>query len=83
MTRIADLIDIGSDPLDAPLVKVQLVKDWMEIGEAREEGLDILCSEGQSINPETRRCSVSSVWVNRNSCAIDQTRRTVSRQQSP
>lgn len=62
------------DPLDAPLDKVQVVKGWIENGEAKEEVRDILCSEGRSINPKSGRCSASNARVNMNNCAIDQTR---------
>ena len=62
------------DPLAAPLDKVQLIKGWIEDGEAREEVQDILCSEGRTIDTKTKRCSASSAKVNLQNCSIDQSR---------
>lgn len=62
------------DPLNAPLDKVQIVKGWIEEGEAREEVQDILCSENRKVDPKTKRCAANGATVSLTNCAIDQNR---------
>ncbi len=59
-----------SDPLGAPLQRVQIIKGWLEEGEHREKVFDVACSDGQSIDPTTHRCPDNGALVNLDDCSI-------------
>ena len=59
-----------SDPLGAPLQRVQIIKGWLEEGEHREKVFDVACSDGQSIDPITHRCPDNGASVNLEDCSI-------------
>ena len=59
-----------SDPLGAPLQRVQIIKGWLEEGEQMEKVFDVACSDGQSVNLQTYRCPNNGAEVDRNDCSI-------------
>ena len=60
-----------SDPLGAPLQRVQIIKGWLEEGEHREKVFDIACSDNANINPTTHRCEDYDTNINLDDCSID------------
>jgi len=61
------------DPLEASLDKVQIIKGWVEDGEAKEEVRDIICSDNRAIDPATNRCAANDATINPANCAFDRT----------
>ena len=61
----------AKDPNSANLERLQIVKGWVEDGEAREEVYDIACSEG-TVDPETNRCPDNGSRVDISDCSITQ-----------
>jgi hypothetical protein len=59
------------DPLEAPLERLQIIKGWIENGEAHEKVFDIACADGRAPNPSTHRCSLASRLPNLNDCTIE------------
>ena len=59
-----------SDPLGAPLQRVQIIKGWIDKGEQREKVYDVACSDGQSVNSQTHRCPDNGATVNIDDCSI-------------
>ena len=59
-----------SDPLGAPLQRVQIIKGWLEEGEHREKVFDVACSDGQSVDSITHRCPDNGASVNVDDCSI-------------
>jgi hypothetical protein len=58
------------DDLAAPLQKIQMVKAWLEGGEAREQVVDIACSDGLVPDAATGRCPDNGAAVNLSDCSI-------------
>ena len=58
------------DPHSAPLQRLQIIKGWLENGEARERVYDIACSDGLTPDPETQRCPDNGAAVDPASCAF-------------
>ena len=67
-------ITAKKDPIDAPLDKIQVIKGWIENGEAMEEVMDVVCSENRKINNKSMRCETLKVDVDLTTCKIDQDR---------
>ena len=67
-------ISAKKDPIDAPLDKIQIIKGWMENGKAKEEVMDVVCSESRKINDNSKRCKSLNIEINLKTCAIDQDR---------
>jgi hypothetical protein len=59
-----------SDPLGAPLQRVQIIKGWIDKGEQQEKVYDVACSDGQSVNSQTHRCPDNGATVNIDDCSI-------------
>ena len=59
-----------SDPLGAPLQRVQIIKGWLADGEQREKVFDVACSDGQSVNLLNHRCPDNGAKVNLDDCSI-------------
>ena len=59
-----------SDPLGAPLQRVQIIKGWLEDGLHKEKVFDVACSDGLSVDPLTNRCPDNKAKVNLTDCAI-------------
>ena len=58
------------DALGAPLQRVQIVKGWIESGEAKEMVYDVACSDGGTTDPVTHRCPDNGAQVDLSTCAI-------------
>ena len=58
------------DDMAAPLQKIQMVKAWMEDGEAREQVTDIACSDGLVPDPASGRCPDNGAAVDLPTCNI-------------
>ena len=59
-----------ADPMSAPLQRIQMVKGWVENGEARESVMDIACSDGLQVDPATGRCPDNGASVDLADCSI-------------
>ena len=59
-----------SDPLGAPLQRVQIIKGWIDKGKQQEKVYDVACSDGQSVNSQTDRCPDNGATVNIDDCSI-------------
>ena len=58
------------DPHEGWLQRVQIVKGWVEDGEAMEQVYDVACSDGGSPDPATHRCPDNGARVNLADCSI-------------
>ena len=59
------------DPLDAPLQRVQMIKGWLDDqGVAQEAVVDIACSDGLSVDPDTGRCPDNGASVDLTTCTF-------------
>ena len=58
-----------SDPLGAPLQRIQIVKGWIEEGEHREKVYDVACSNGLTVDPITNRCPDNGARVDLKNCS--------------
>jgi hypothetical protein len=56
--------DVDSNPLQ----RLQVVKGWIEKGEARERVYDIACSDGLVVDPKTQRCPNNGALVSLKDC---------------
>ena len=54
----------------APLQRLQVIKGWVENGQANEQVFDVACSDGGAVDPETHRCPDSGAAVDLATCAI-------------
>ena len=58
------------DPLSAPLQRVQIIKDWVEISETMETVIDITCGDDQS--PIGGRSPDNGARVDLSNCAYSE-----------
>jgi hypothetical protein len=58
------------DPRSAPLQRLQVIKGWVEDGEARERVYDVACSDGLAPDPSTHRCPGNGAAVDLSDCSI-------------
>ena len=58
------------DPENAWLQRAQVIKGWLEDGEAKERVYDVVCSDGLEPDPETHRCDDNGAQVNLDDCSI-------------
>ena len=58
------------DPENAWLQRAQVIKGWLEDGEAQERVYDVVCSDGLEPDPETHRCDDNGAQVNLDDCSI-------------
>ena len=58
------------DPHEGWLQRLQIVKGWVEDGEAMEQVYDVACSDGGSPDPDTHRCPDNGARVNLADCSI-------------
>jgi hypothetical protein len=66
------LVWAGRDPDSAPLDRLQIVKGWVENGEAKEQVFDIACSNGARVNALDHRCPDNGATVDLETCAISE-----------
>jgi hypothetical protein len=65
------LVRALKDPNEAPLERVQVIKGWLEDGEAREAVYDVACADGVAPDPRAHRCALASPLPNLNDCSIE------------
>jgi hypothetical protein len=59
----------GADLLSAPLQRIQVVKGWIDAeGATHELVQDVVCSDGLSVDPTTRRCPDNGASVDTATC---------------
>ena len=58
----------------APLQRIQVIKGWLENGEAKERTFDVSCSDGLEVDPQTHTCPDNGAEVDIASCAISRDR---------
>jgi hypothetical protein len=56
------------DPVGAPLDRLQIIKGWLEDGEAREKVFDVACSGGAAVDPGSHRCPPNEATVDLSDC---------------
>jgi hypothetical protein len=62
------------DPDSAPLDRLQVIKGWVENGEAKEQVFDIACSDNATVNALDHRCPDNGATVDLETCAISEDR---------
>ncbi len=62
------------DADSAPLQRLQIIKGWVEEGEAREAVIDVACSDGATPDPTTSRCPDNGATVDLETCTYSQDR---------
>jgi hypothetical protein len=68
------LVEALRDPREAPLERIQIVKAWVEEGEARERVYDAACAGGGAPDPEQHRCALSSEPPDLSDCSYGASR---------
>ena len=63
------LVWASRDPAGNPLARLQVIKGWLEGGEAHERVYDVACSDTASVDPETHRCPDNGATVDLDTCA--------------
>jgi len=58
------------DADSVPLQRLQIIKGWIEDGEPREAVFDIACSDGLTVDPDTRRCPDNGARVDLSTCDV-------------
>jgi hypothetical protein len=59
------------DPRAGYLQRAQVVKGWIENGEAKEKVFDVACSDGLKVDPKTHRCPSNGAAVDLATCTPD------------
>ncbi len=60
-----------ADPAGAKLQRLQVVKGWLDDGDAREQVFDVACSDGLAVDPATHRCPDNGATVDPATCGFD------------
>jgi hypothetical protein len=60
------------DPNSAPLQRLQIVKGWLDNGEAKEQVFDVACSDGLVPDPSSHRCPDNGATVDLKDCSYPQ-----------
>ena len=63
------LVWASRDPAGNPLARLQVIKGWIDGGEAHERVYDVACSDGLSVDPQTHRCPDNGATVDLGTCA--------------
>ena len=66
------LVWASRDPSSAPLQRLQVVKGWVDGGEARERVYDVACSDGLAVDEATHRCPDNGASVDLADCSISE-----------
>lgn len=64
------LVWVTRDPASAPLQRVQVVKGWIENGDAKEQIYDVACAGDQKVDAITHRCPDNNAKVDMSDCSI-------------
>ena len=62
------------DPTSGFLQRAQVVKGWIENGQAREQVFDVACADGGKVDARTSRCPSSDATVDLKTCQSDRFR---------
>ena len=57
------------DPRSTWLDRLQIIKGWVQDGEAQEQVFDVACSDGRRPDPDSNRCRASGATVNTSDCS--------------
>ena len=60
----------AKDPRKTSLQRLQIIKGWVEDGMAKEEVIDVACSDRLSVDPETKRCPDNQAKVDLSNCEV-------------
>ena len=71
------LVWAARDPSTGWLQRAQIIKGWVEAGEARELVYDVACSDGLLVDPVTHRCPDNDARVNLADCSVSSDRGAV------
>ncbi|NKB98915.1 MAG: DUF3604 domain-containing protein [Pseudomonadales bacterium] len=81
MAKVGDspsfIVWAARDVQSAPLQRMQIIKGWLEEGEAHERVFDVACADGLAVDPDTHRCPDNGAKVNLADCAISADRGAV------
>ena len=69
--RMRIYVSAARDPFSAPLQKIQLIKGWVDNGEALEKVIDIACS-GKQVPDDNGRCPANEAAVDTSTCAYSE-----------
>jgi hypothetical protein len=58
------------DPDTYNLQRLQIVKGWIEDGKANEQVIDVACSDGLNVDPDTQRCADNGASVDLSDCSV-------------
>jgi hypothetical protein len=64
------LVWASRDPNSGWLQRAQIIKGWVENGEAKETVFDVACADGLTPDPKTHRCPDNGARVNLADCSI-------------
>ncbi len=64
------LVQAMRDPASGWLQRAQVVKGWLDDGTTHEQVFDVVCSDGLSPDPQTRRCGDNGAQVNLADCSV-------------
>jgi hypothetical protein len=59
-----------ADASGTPLQRLQVIKGWLENGEAREQVYDVACSDGGEVDAKSHRCPDNGAAVSLDDCSI-------------
>ena len=60
------------DPNTVGLQRLQIIKGWIEDGERQEAVIDIACSDGGAVDPESQRCPDNGATVDLATCDVSE-----------
>jgi uncharacterized protein DUF3604 len=58
------------DPDTNNLQRLQIIKGWIEDGQAKEAVIDVACSDGLQVDPKTNRCPDNGATVDLSDCSV-------------
>ncbi|XOV86892.1 MAG: DUF3604 domain-containing protein [Pseudomonadota bacterium] len=64
------LVWAARDPRSGWLQRVQVIKGWVEDGQAQEAVFDVACADGLTPDPATHRCPDNGARVNLEDCSV-------------